>query len=73
MTGPETPAAAARYAHRFLIGSSLVENVVDAAGEYDAKTNPDETTSLAAHLLNAMTIGVNTFVYNAVKGGAGHH
>ncbi|ODR80894.1 hypothetical protein BG842_13935 [Haladaptatus sp. W1] len=69
MSIPETPAAAARYAHEFLVGSSLVENVVDAAGEYDAKTDPEETTSLAAHLLNAMTIGVNTFVYSAVNGG----
>jgi CRISPR-associated protein Csc3 len=69
MSVPETSAAAARYAHQFLVGSSLVKNVIDAAGEYDSKIDPEETTSLAAHLLNAMTIGVNTFVYNAVSGG----
>jgi len=69
MSTPETPTAAARYAHEYLVGSSLVQNVVGAAGEYDAKTDPGETTSLAAHLLNAMTIGVNAFVYNAIGGG----
>jgi len=37
-----TPPTAARYAHKFLIGSSLVQNVVDAAGECD-----DPTLSLA--------------------------
>ena len=66
---PMTPAEAARYAHEYLVGTSLVGNVLDAAGEYDAKTAPDETTSLAAHLINAMTIGVNVFVYNAIDGG----
>ena len=69
MSDRETPAGAARYAHKYLLGTSLVGNVLNAAGEYDAKTEPDETTSLAAHLLNAMTIGVNAFVYTAVKGG----
>jgi CRISPR-associated protein Csc3 len=64
-----TPAKAAQYAHEYLLGTSLVGNVLNAAGEYDAKTEPDETTSLAAHLLNAMTIGVNAFVYTAVGGG----
>lgn len=69
MTDHETPAGAAQYAHEYLLGTPLVGNVLDAAGEYDAKTAPEETTSLAAHLLNAMTIGVNTFVYTAVDGG----
>lgn len=69
MSAPKSPAAAARYAHEFLVGSPLVNNVVEAAGEYDAKTDPEETTSLAAHLLNTMTIGVNTFIYNAVGAG----
>lgn len=69
MTTQDTPAGAARYAHEFLIGTPLVGNVLDAAGEYDAKTAPTETTSLAAHLLNAMTIGVNAFVYTAVDSG----
>jgi CRISPR-associated protein Csc3 len=65
----DTPAGAAQHAHEYLLGTSLIGNVLEAAGEYDAKTEPDETTSLAAHLLNAMTIGVNTFVYTAVDGG----
>ncbi|WP_435062818.1 hypothetical protein [Halobaculum sp. EA56] len=69
MTDRETPAGAAQYAHEYLVGTPLIENVLDAAGEYDAKTEPEETTSLAAHLLNAMTIGVNAFVYTAVDGG----
>jgi CRISPR-associated protein Csc3 len=69
MNERDTPAGAASYAHEYLLGTSLVGNVLDAAGEYDAKTAPEETTSLAAHLLNAMTIGVNAFVYNAVDGG----
>ncbi|WP_228841560.1 MULTISPECIES: hypothetical protein [unclassified Haloarcula] len=69
MSGMDTPASAAQYAHEYLLGKPLVGNVLDAAGEYDAKTEPDETTSLAAHLLNAMTIGVNAFVYTAVDGG----
>lgn len=69
MSRMDTPASAARRAHEYLLGTSLVGNVLDAAGEYDAKTEPDETTSLAAHLLNAMTVGVNAFVYTAVDGG----
>ena len=69
MSESDTPAGAARYAHEYLVGTSLVGNVLAAAGKYDAKTAPNETTSLAAHLLNAMTIGVNAFVYTAVDGG----
>jgi CRISPR-associated protein Csc3 len=69
VTDQDTPAGAAQYAHKYLLGTSLVGNVLDAAGEYDAKTDPEETTSLAAHLINAMTIGVNAFVYTAVDGG----
>jgi len=69
MSDIDSPASAANHAHKHLLGTSLVGNVLDAAGKYDAKTEPEETTSLAAHLLNAMTIGVNTFVYTAVDGG----
>lgn len=65
----DTPASAAQYAHDYIVDSPLVGNVLEHAGEYDAKTDPEETTSLAAHVINAMTIGVNTFVYNAVDGG----
>jgi CRISPR-associated protein Csc3 len=69
MSERDTPGGAAKYAHKYLLGTPLVGNVLDAAGEYDAKTSPNETTSLGAHLLNAMTIGVNAFVYTAVGGG----
>ncbi|WP_323192601.1 hypothetical protein [Halostella sp. PRR32] len=65
----DTPASAARYAHKYIVDTPLVGNVLKHAGEYDAKTDPEETTSLAAHIINAMTVGVNTFVYNAVDGG----
>lgn len=58
---------AAREAHRILVEyTDLYENIVDAAGEYDAKLDSSANCSLAAHILNAVTIGVNTFVYNAV-------
>lgn len=66
---PDTPAGAARHAHGYIVESPLVENIIEHAGAYDAKTAPDETTSLAAHLINAITIGVNTFVYTAVSNG----
>jgi len=65
----ETPASAARYAHGYIVDTPLVGNILEHAGEYDAKTDPEETTSLAAHVINAMTVGVNTFVYNVVDGG----
>ncbi|UPM45263.1 hypothetical protein [Halocatena salina] len=69
MNFADSPASAARYAHRYIIESPLIENIIEHAGAYDAKTAPDETTSLAAHLINAITIGVNTFVYTAVSNG----
>ena len=58
---------AAREAHETLVGSTdLYANVIKAAGEYDAKVDSTENSSLAAHILNAVTIGVNAFVYEAV-------
>lgn len=58
---------AAREAHETLVGSTdLYANVIEAAGEYDAKVDSTENSSLAAHILNAVTIGVNAFVYEAV-------
>lgn len=58
---------AAREAHETLVGSTdLYANVIEAAGEYDAKADPSANSSLAAHILNAVTIGVNAFVYEAV-------
>lgn len=58
---------AAREVHKWLVGSSgLYENVIDAAGEYDAKVDSSANCSLAAHILNAVTVGVNAFVFEAV-------
>ena len=58
---------AAREAHETIVGSTdLYANVIDAAGEYDAKVDSSANCSLAAHILNAVTVGVNTFVYEAV-------
>ena len=58
---------AAREAHEILVKrTDLYENIIDTAGEYDAKLDSAANCSLAAHILNAVTIGVNTFVYNAV-------
>ncbi|WP_233274836.1 hypothetical protein [Haladaptatus cibarius] len=54
-------------AHKWLVeGQNLYENVINAAGAYDAKVDSSANSSLAAHILNAVTIGVNTFVFNAV-------
>jgi len=58
---------AAREAHETIVGSTdLYANVIDAAGKYDAKVDSSANCSLAAHILNAVTIGVNAFVYEAV-------
>lgn len=58
---------AAREAHETLVGSTdLYSNVIDTAGKYDAKVDSTSNSSLAAHILNAVTIGVNAFVYEAV-------
>ena len=59
---------AAREAHKTVVkNTNLYRNVISAAGEYDAKLDSSANCSLAAHILNAVTIGVNTFVFNAVK------
>jgi len=58
---------AAREAHETIVGSTdLYANVVSAAGQYDAKVDSSANCSLAAHILNAVTVGVNAFVYEAV-------
>ncbi|WP_168216261.1 hypothetical protein [Halorussus halobius] len=58
---------AARKAHEWLVkDTDLYENIIDAAGEYDAKVDSSANCSLAAHVLNAVTVGVNAFVFNAV-------
>lgn len=61
-------ANAAREVHRILVqGTDLYTNIIDAAGRYDAKIDPSANCSLAAHLMNAVTVGVNTFVFNAIS------
>lgn len=60
-------AEAAYSAHETLVESTdLYGNIIEAAGEYDAKVDSTANCSLAAHILNAVTIGVNSFVYDAV-------
>ena len=58
-------AEAARTAHKWLVGSGLYRNIIDSAGEHDSKIKTEENTSLAAHILNAVTVAVNSFVYEA--------
>jgi CRISPR-associated protein Csc3 len=60
------PDAAREIHERLVQDTDLYRNVIDAAGEYDAKLDSSANCSLAAHILNAVTIGVNTFVFNAV-------
>ncbi|QSG09437.1 hypothetical protein [Halapricum desulfuricans] len=60
---------AAENAHRWLVDSSLYSNVLTSAGEYDSKIEPEENASLAAHVLNAVTVAVNSFVYDAFSPG----
>lgn len=62
-------AEAARTAHEWLVGSGLYTNVIDSAGQYDSKIETEENTSLAAHILNAVTVAVNSFVYEAFSPG----
>jgi len=64
---PSTNAGAAREAHKILVNrTQLYSNIIDAAGKCDAKLDSTANSSLAAHILNAVTIGVNTFIFNAV-------
>jgi len=60
---------AAEDAHEWLVGSNLYSNVLTSAGEYDSKLKPEENASLAAHILNAVTVAVNSFVYEAFSPG----
>jgi CRISPR-associated protein Csc3 len=59
----------AKAAHDWLVGSGLYRNVIDSAGEYDSKVEIEENASLAAHILNAVTVAVNSFVYEAFSPG----
>mgnify|MGYP000353818205 CR=1 FL=1 len=60
---------AAQDAHSWLVSSDLYSNIVTTAGEYDSKIEPEENASLAAHILNAVTVAVNSFVYEAFSPG----
>jgi CRISPR-associated protein Csc3 len=68
-TTTEQSVEAAQQAHEWLVGSGLYANVLANAGEYDSKIEPEENTSLAAHILNATTVAVNAFVYEAFSPG----
>ena len=61
---------ATQHAHRWLVDSSLYSDILTNAGEYDSKIEPEENTSLAAHILNAVTTAVNSFIYEAFSPGA---
>jgi len=63
------PEAAREIHERLVQDTDLYTNVINAAGEYDAKLDSSANCSLAAHILNAVTIGINTFVFNAVGEG----
>lgn len=69
MSQSNQSAEAARTAHEWLVSSGLYRNVIDSAGEYDSKLKTEENTSLAAHILNAVTVAVNGFVYEAFTPG----
>jgi CRISPR-associated protein Csc3 len=69
MSQSNQSAKAAKTAHDWLVGSGLYRNVIDSAGEYDSKVEIEENASLAAHILNAVTVAVNSFVYEAFSPG----
>ena len=57
---------AARQAHTWLVSSTdLYSNIIAHAGQHDSKIETEENASLAAHILNAVTVAVNSFVYEA--------
>jgi len=65
MSQSSQSAEAARTAHKWLVASGLYRNIIDSAGEHDSKIKTEENTSLAAHILNAVAVAVNSFVYEA--------
>ena len=69
MSQSSQSAEAARTAHKWLVGSGLYRNIIDSAGEHDSKIKTEENTSLAAHILNAVAVAVNSFVYEAFSPG----
>ena len=70
MNQTEQRNSAAHKAHKWLVeDTNLFTNVIEHAGRYDAKVDSAANSSLAAHILNAVTVGVNTFVYQAVGSG----
>jgi len=69
MSQSSQSAEAARTAHKWLVASGLYRNIIDSAGEHDSKIKTEENTSLAAHILNAVAVAVNSFVYEAFSPG----
>ena len=69
MSRSSQSAKAAKTAHEWLVGSGLYANVIDSAGQYDSKIETEENASLAAHIQNAVTVAVNSFVYEAFSPG----
>ena len=69
MSHGKQSAKAAKAAHDWLVGSGLYRSIIDSAGEYDSKVETEENASLAAHDLNAVTVAVNSFVYEAFSPG----
>jgi len=69
MNSSQSTPRATHRAHEWLVDSNLYSNVIAHAGEYDSKLEPEENASLAAHILNAVTVAVNSFVYEAFSPG----
>ena len=67
--GKQQSTRAAKQAHDWIVSSGLYANVIASAGEFDSKIHPEENASLAAHVLNAVTVAVNSFVYEVFSPG----
>ncbi|MDZ7849828.1 MAG: hypothetical protein U5K70_03105 [Halodesulfurarchaeum sp.] len=59
---------ATQEAHSWIVGK-LYPKIIAQAGEFDSKLKQEENTSLAAHILNSVTVAVNSFVYDAFSPG----
>lgn len=67
MSNTHTQTISARKAHEWLVeDTDLFNNIIEHAGQHDAKLDSAANSSLAAHIFNAITAGLNTFVYQAV-------
>jgi CRISPR-associated protein Csc3 len=67
MSVTHTQTTSARKAHEWLVeDTDLFNNIIEHAGQHDAKLDSAANSSLAAHIINAITVGVNTFIYKTV-------